>query len=164
MKILAVDPGEDTGYSVWDGEHFIDGGTEKLWTFADLVWYGQEDKQSLFYKIEVIVCEDFRIYPWAAKDLAWDQVRTARLIGALTFMARVKGWEFVLQPAKIKERAEALGAEEFFRSPLHENRHFNDSCRHSWYYQKSCEHANVKLVNVPIKAEEDSAKPTILDI
>lgn len=154
MKFLAVDPGEDTGWSIWQDEKLIAAGTDKLWTFADLVWYGQEDPDSPFYGIEKIVCEDFRIYPWAAKDLAWDSVRTARLIGALTFMARIHGWEFILQPAKIKERAEALGAEEFFVKPLHENRHQNDSCRHAWYYLKSCEQTNVKIVYVEQKKDD----------
>jgi hypothetical protein len=89
-----------------------------------------------FVGIERLVVEDFRIYPWEAKkgSLNWDQVRTARLIGALTIIAKMSGMEFILQGAKIKERAEAAGAEVLFMSPLNENRHANDAIRHGVYY------------------------------
>lgn len=95
-----------------------------------------------------IVCEDFRIYPWAAKQLAWDRVRTARVIGALTFMCRVKDIPFVLQPAAIKEAARAAGAEELYYRPLHENRHQNDAIQHFVFFTNT-ELLGVKL---PVKA------------
>lgn len=146
-KWLAVDPGEDTGFSVWDGQELIEADTEKMWEFGDAVFravfqpytgevFPEEDLANKFVGIKRIVVEDWRIYPWEAKRGAmnWDQCRTARLIGALTIIARQAGLEFKLQPAKIKERAEAAGAEALFSSPLHENRHANDSIRHGIYY------------------------------
>jgi hypothetical protein len=77
-----------------------------------------------------IVCEDWRLYPWKMKELAFDQCRTARAIGGLYMIAQVFGLEFILQGAKIKEAAVAGGAEELFLTPLHENRHHNDSIMH----------------------------------
>lgn len=145
-KWLCVDPGEDTGWSLWNGTDLVDAGTEKLWPFAESVFtavfrpeeaelVGDELAQQL-EGINRIVCEDFRIYPWEAKKgtLNWDQVRTARLIGALTIIAKMGALEFVLQGAKIKERAEAAGAEALFMTPLNENRHANDSIRHGVYW------------------------------
>lgn len=148
MRILCVDPGEDTGWAIFDDDEFIDADTSKLWEFGEAVYAAlHDDPMTLeltgdwlaqkFVGIEAIVCEDFRIYPWEAKKgtLNWDQVRTARLIGALTLLAKVKlGKSIVLQPAAIKERAEAAGAEHYFMSPLHENRHANDAIRHGVYY------------------------------
>lgn len=155
---VAIDPGEDTGLSVWEGTELVLATTVKLWDTADVIDRAVEDTIKdccpsmpdgyeqqvpelahvydalLNFWIERIVCEDFRIYPWKAKDLAWDQVRTARLIGALTFIARKHNIPFVLQGANIKERAVAGGAEEFFARPLHENRHANDSIMHGWFY------------------------------
>jgi hypothetical protein len=83
-----------------------------------------------------IVAEDWRLYPWVVREgsLDWDQCRTARLIGALTLIAQQGALEFVLQGAKIKERAEAAGAENFFLSPRDENRHANDAIRHGVYW------------------------------
>lgn len=143
MKMLTVDPGEDTGWSVWEDGKLIEAGTEKLWTFPHRVWEGVNvlqntvpvsEENEIFCGVQRFVVEDFKIYPWKAKELGWDRVRTARLIGALTFIAAIQGIDFVLQPAKIKERAEAAGAEEFFLKPLHENRHANDAIRHGVYY------------------------------
>lgn len=145
-KWLTVDPGEDTGWSLWEDDRFVDAGTEKLWAFGESVFVavfrpeeaeliGDELAQQ-FIGIERIVCEDFRIYPWEAKKgtLNWDQVRTARLIGALTLIAKMGALEFSLQGAKIKERAEAAGAKSLFMAPLHENRHANDAIMHGVYF------------------------------
>lgn len=146
-KMLCVDPGEDTGWALFEGSDLIDAGTEKLWPFGESVWSAKfsdpseieligDELAAKFIGIERIVAEDFRIYPWEAKkgSLNWDQVRTARLLGALTITAKMSGMEFILQGAKIKERAEAAGAEALFMSPLNENRHANDAIRHGVYY------------------------------
>lgn len=156
FRTLYVDPGEDTGWCVARGFKLLSAGTEKMWPFADEVWAELNRKRNIGHAsaisdpsfarsgitvedlqlgdIRRIVCEDFRIYPWKAKDLAWDRVRTARLIGALTFMARLKGIPFVLQPAAVKPYAVAAGAEEFYYKPLHENRHQNDAIQHYVFY------------------------------
>jgi hypothetical protein len=134
MKWLSVDPGGTTGYCLWKDNEHLDGGQIELWEFADAVWAGLEYGEAPFAGIERMVIEDFRIYPWEAKNLSWDPVRTARLIGALTFMCRVKGLELVFQPAKIKEQAIAMGGNEHGISPVHENRHFIDAYFHGIYY------------------------------
>lgn len=146
-KLLFVDPGEDTGWALFEDDQLVDAGTEKLWAFGESVFtavfrpeeaelIGDELAQK-FIGIEGIVAEDWRIYPWEAKKgtLNWDQCRTARLIGALTLTAKMGGLSFRLQGAKIKERAEAAGAEHLFLWPLNENRHANDAIRHGVYYQ-----------------------------
>lgn len=158
FRTLYVDPGEDTGWAMSRGELLLGAGTEKLWFFADDAWaslvapddpgvpLGMGDRPWLrpgikpednAGKIGRIVCEDFRIYPWECKNLAWDQVRTARLIGALTFMARLHEIPFILQGAKIKDRAVKGGAEEFFYRPLHENRHQNDAIMHYTFFTQT---------------------------
>lgn len=150
---LYADPGEDFGWCIGCGTTLVAAGTTKMWTMADDVWEALETAPSdtlLFddanirdgvmasdyedMPIKRIVCEDFRIYPWAAKQLAWDRVRTARVIGALTFMARLKDIPFILQPAAIKKAAQAAGAEELYYRPLHENRHQNDAIQHFVFY------------------------------
>lgn len=94
--------------------------------------------------IELIVCEKFALYPWEAKNLAFDEFRTVQLIGALTFMATLFDIEMHKQPASIKERALAGGAKEFFTHPLYENRHQNDSIMHGLFYvQVECRGTNL---------------------
>jgi len=144
---LTVDPGESTGWSVWEDKELVDAGTTPMMEFADDVW------NEKFGKIDRIVCEDWRIYPWEAKkgSLNWDQCRTARLIGVLAFIARLRDHSFILQPAAIKERAIAGGAKELFYRPLHENRHQNDAIMHGWFF------VQVELLgaNIP-KSEENT--------
>jgi hypothetical protein len=147
MRWMTVDPGEDTGWSIWEGNTLIDAGTEKLWAFGDSLFtamFRPEEIELLndelaekMVGVQMIVCEDWRLYPWEMKkgSLNWDQCRTARLIGSITQTCRMAGIQLILQGAKIKERAEAAGAKALFMSPLDENRHANDAIRHGVYYQ-----------------------------
>jgi hypothetical protein len=156
FKTVYLDPGESAGWCLACGNILLSAGTTPLWLFADALWEGITDNTGIlgagedaytlrrkgmrrehFEKpIGRIVCEDFRIYPEKAKALIWNPIRTLRLIGAVTFMARLHQLEFQLQPASIKERAKAGGAEEFFYRPLHENRHQNDAIMHFTYFSQ----------------------------
>lgn len=149
-----ADPGEDFGWAIGCGTTLVSAGTTKMWTTADMLWdalesgdareflddvYLRDDlpESPSYYRdlpIKRIVCEDFRIYPWAAKSLAWDRVRTARVIGSLTQAGRRFDIPFILQPAAIKAAAQAAGAEELYYRPLHENRHQNDAIQHFVFY------------------------------
>jgi hypothetical protein len=91
-----------------------------------------------------IVCEDFRLYPWELENMHWDKVRTARVIGAITFMARLHHIPLIFQGANIKGAAVAAGAEELFYKPLTENRHQNDALMHYVFY------INVELLGLPL--------------
>lgn len=150
MKLLAIDPGETTGWSVWDTESYtkLEGGQTALWEFIDnvqLALMEGEDRELLeitrpgalpFVGVEQIVCEDWALYPaeLAAGALDWDKCRTARGIGAIELLARMTGTPLALQGAFIKDAAIAMGAEEQFLSPLHENRHENDSAMHAVFF------------------------------
>jgi hypothetical protein len=148
---LYSDPGEDYGWALGCGTTLLAAGTIKMWSMADCIWAdletGDSELRDPVYwrdgvnpedyadmRIGRAVAENFRIYPWAAKSLAWDEVRTARVIGALTFMCRVKDIPFITQPAAIKKAAQAAGAEELYYRPLHENRHQNDAIQHFVFY------------------------------
>lgn len=167
---LYCDPGEDFGWCLGCGTTLVAAGTHKMWTAADIVWEALADTgpsssellsdayvrdgidvaDYAHMRIERIVCEDFRLYPWAVKQLSWDRVRTARVIGALTFMARVKDIPFILQPAAIKKAAVAAGAEELFYRPLHENRHQNDAIMHFCFFVSS------ELLGLPLNVDAAS--------
>lgn len=171
---LASDPGEDAGWSLWNGPLLVSRGTMKLWQFADEAFlavkttkprselrhpgYAREGmEQYLDLPVKRIVCEDFRLYPDKARALAWDPMRTNRLVGALTFIARLANIEFTIQPALIKERATAGGAAEFFDRPVHENRHQNDSIMHGWYYMQMGPDGDPR-VQGRISADEEKAR------
>lgn len=163
-RTLYCDPGEDFGWCIGRDTKLLAAGTEKMWTMADDVWaaLNDPDNEDLALNgddfvrkgcegenvgpIGRIVCEDFRIYPWAAKQLSWDRVRTARVIGALTFMARLHSIPFVLQPAAIKKAAQSAGAEELYYRPLKENRHQNDAIQHFVFFTQT----NLMGLHLPV--------------
>ena len=98
--------------------------------------------------VKRVVCEDFRIYPWELENLKFDQVRTARVIGAITFLCRLHRIPLHLQGANIKSAAQAAGAEELYYKPLHENRHQNDAIQHFVFF------TNVELLKLPLPVPE----------
>lgn len=173
FRTLYCDPGEDFGWCIGRDTKLLLAGTEKMWTFADDAWdalNNPSDPSNPLNSVELartgvtqeeclgpigrVVCEDWRLYPEKLKHLAWDRCRTARVIGALTFMARQKQIPFVLQPAAIKKAAVAAGAEELFYRPLRENRHANDALMHFCFYTST----ELMGLNMPVNAmtEEDS--------
>jgi hypothetical protein len=143
---LAIDPGETTGWSLWEGHELVDAGQDPLVLFLDEVAYGAalmetgNDSSSRFWDprkpLTKLVVEEFRLYPWVVNEggLDFDELRTSRGIGALEFIARHAGLEFVFQSATVKEPALNAGAKELFLHPLYPNRHANDSIMHGWYH------------------------------
>jgi hypothetical protein len=172
FRTLYCDPGEDFGWCMGRGTKLLAAGTEKMWFMADEIWaalndpynpslmlndpaYARDgvDAEECLGPIERIVCEDFRIYPWKVQALKFDRVRTARVIGAITFMCRLKEIPLVLQPAAIKEAAQAAGAEEYYYRPLKENRHQNDAIQHFVFF------TNTELLGVtlPVHLQDEHA-------
>lgn len=138
---LTLDPGETTGWSLWERRNLLDSGQHELWEMIDLLDWSLREGTITFSEnpgvLEAIVCEDWKLYEWEAQNLVWDSFRTVRGIGAFTLLARQNNIPFILQPATIKEAAVAAGAEELFSRPLHENRHANDAIMHGVFYLAS---------------------------
>lgn len=133
---LSIDPGETVGWALWEDQQLLDAGQYPLVEFRDMVATAVLDGRGGFEDVRRLVIERFALYPEEARSgaLDWDEMRTSRLIGALELCASLGGWQVVFQPALIKEPSEKAGAAEFFRRPLHENRHANDALRHGWFY------------------------------
>lgn len=149
-RFLTVDPGEDTGWSVWDDRELVESGTTKMWEFSDALWasavgvaFGhnavvpspEQELINLLEGVELLVTENWSLYPWELRKgtMDWDECRTARLIGSIYACCRLTGWAYEQQPALIKERALAAGAEALFSHPLRENRHANDAIMHGTF-------------------------------
>lgn len=145
MKWLSVDPGEDTGWALWEGDQLVEAGTLKLQEFLDRLWdecgpcvHIDDLALDAWYNVRKVVCEDWALYPWKLKEMGWDKCRTARGIGAIELICRHTNVQIVLQPASIKESAKMGGVKEMFLRPFHENRHANDAIMHGfWHIQRS---------------------------
>lgn len=151
MKLLAIDPGESTGWATFTTDAprnalpGIEAGTHDLWEFIHslstavqvygIVPHAHDPELAQQLRgVNHVAIEDWALYPWELPNLGWDKCRTARGIGALEFVCQSAGVPYTMQPASIKDAAEGLGAEELFYRPLHENRHQNDAIRHGLYW------------------------------
>jgi len=139
MRWITIDPGEDTGWAIWEDDQLVEASTDKLWDVIDALAASLLSVETTgdlpdFGLVSRLVVEDWALYPWKLKSLAWDKCRTARGIGAIEIMCRISNTQFFLQPASIKKSAVAAGAEELFLTPLHENRHCNDAIMHGVFY------------------------------
>lgn len=84
-KILTLDPGETTGYSIWNSDPLnatmIKCGQLKTWpmqeavkSFTDILQAEQPD---------LVVFERYNIYEWKTDSHSWSDVPTLRIIGCL---------------------------------------------------------------------------------
>ena len=94
-KYLAIDPGESTGWATFNESGDVIGfGTAK----------GREAVYSKLAEVEaeVIIMEDYRLYPWKSKEQSWSPFETVRVIGAVEYHGYLHQARIVLQEPGIK--------------------------------------------------------------
>ena len=98
IRILALDPGESTGWVFGDGENALRGGTcgRNHKEVAQLIRDEMPD---------IIVLERFNLYPGMAKSLAWNSFYPCEVIGVIKYMAMVHGITIVEQAPSVKKYA-----------------------------------------------------------
>lgn len=84
MLILALDPGGTTGYAVYDSDdnRCLEIGQFKAWEDLDFLIVSG----SMWSPPDVVVYEDFRIYPSAAKSLSWQELIAPQVIGVIRYL------------------------------------------------------------------------------
>lgn len=141
---LTIDPGETTGWAIWQDLQRVEAGQTQLWQFIDALdaWAASGVSPDIFDVenwddgtnfLDLIVMEDWVLYPpgvGSGPPEPWNKQRTVRGIGAIELIARQNHIPLELQGTDTKEIAIAAGAEELFLSPVHENRHANDATMH----------------------------------
>ena len=126
-RILAVDPGDTTGWAL-----FVDATLKECGhvggNFATL------EKLIHAARPDVLVIEEYRIYGWRAKQHSWSDVPTLRLIGGMQMLAQQMGLPVVMQTAQQAKgfsRDEKLRSWNFYQVG---KKHANDAIRHACYY------------------------------
>jgi hypothetical protein len=125
-RVFGVDPGLATGYCF-----FNQGALSYSKTVSGLD--EQYDYLSgLNIENSLVVMEEFAIYPWAAKDLSFDKVPSARIIGAVELSARVWGETTVVyqNPQQAKESVPNKLIHELFPDHKAGSPHEMDAIRH----------------------------------
>lgn len=133
MRRLAIDIGETTGWSLWEDGEKLDGGQMNGREFVDaLAWaWGVgyvENCDHAFNGIDVVIIEDWVLYPWKCEELAMDPLETVRLLGIVEDHAMHAEIPLIYQGADVGKRRDLAGDE--YVTPEHPNRHENDSVSH----------------------------------
>ena len=120
MKILAVDPGGTTGWALfYDGELFM--------CDEAIGWY--DITFMLNRTLDVIVYEDFVLFPHKAAVQIGSKMPAVSVIGVLQYTATLKDIQIVAQPASIKNVAKKKFDLSDFKSE-----HIKDATLHGLYY------------------------------
>lgn len=85
MRILALDPGERTGWAAgtWDGEELTDV-TQGVAALKDMALALEKN----IHKYDVVVYETWRLYPHMAKKLVGNDMQPSQMVG----MIRLLSW------------------------------------------------------------------------
>lgn len=126
MKWLCLDPGKTTGVAAFEGES---GDLKKIDQLR-----GDEAVYNYLaeYDPDVVICEDFTLKPWKAKDMAFNTMDTVRLIGAIQYWCWLNAKQFVLQDPSIKPIGYRWAGIPAAKS--HANSHERDAYVHGVYY------------------------------
>jgi len=140
-QLLTFDPGETTGWSLWEDGHLEQCGqldTDDvpqaallLADFFDVYNFVHEHKYQCY-----VVIEEYRIYSWKTESHAWKDIHTIRLIGAIEAILAMRGLEDRYQMcgaglAKTFATDEMLKSWGFWKP---NRRHARDAIRHGCYY------------------------------
>jgi hypothetical protein len=143
--MIAIDPGEHhcgvAVFRVYDGD-----GTKQS---AACVFTAEYEPEQLFdwlgvggalygnsrLQFDVMVCEEFKLYPEKMKSLAWSELKTVEVIGVLRERCRNKRVQFVLQPASIKKATFAqMKRKDVAFVSRGSGGHCKDAEAHGWHY------------------------------
>jgi hypothetical protein len=84
---------------------------------------------------DVMVVESFRLYPEKMSSLAYSELRTVEVIGALRERCRQESVAFVTQPASVKKATEGqLRARGIALKSRGSGGHAKDAELHGWHY------------------------------
>lgn len=97
-RLITFDPGETTGYSIWDDGSLTEAGqldTKVVLKSVLQMQYWIQQKYKVFdisLKDPVYsVIEEYRVYSWKVDEHAWSDVHTIRFIGCLETLLTLQG-------------------------------------------------------------------------
>lgn len=133
-RIIALDPGETTGYAIFEGISLKHCSMIKTPT----VYEGVKELQPILIKditLEcAIVCEDYRVYGWKAQSHINEELHTPKLIGAIETMCMLRSKDVHKQTAHVAKTFADDAKLRFWGLHQKGMRHANDAIRHALYF------------------------------
>lgn len=144
-RLLALDPGETTGWSIWDSH---DGGTYyELTALGQMASWDKDDNArtpihlvaSNFPKLlkeydpSHVVYETYRVYDWKSDDHKWSDVPTLRIIGSIETRLLDAQVPYSYQTAQVAKNFVTDDLLKHWGFYQRGQRHSRDSMRHGIY-------------------------------
>jgi hypothetical protein len=129
MRVLAIDPGE-----VHCGVAFFDDG---VCTHTEECKPSTLFEHLVFEMLDVVVCEEFRLYPWTAGAQSFSSMATCEVIGVIKYICEQESMPLVMQSATIKKVASAqMKARGVDNLAVVQRKggHAVDAFLHGWFY------------------------------
>lgn len=143
MRILAIDPG---GVHVGMAT-FEDGGCTRAWEEAPANSLDYVRRALAAGEVDVLIIEEFRLYPWLAQTMSYSDFPTVQLIGAIKFLWATCGatvfdgekttCELVMQAATIKDPTRNVLRGRGIKSQAKKSKaggHAADAELHGWHW------------------------------
>lgn len=132
LSILALDPGESTGWAFRTAEGRALGGTcpKDHLAVAQLI----EDLNP-----DIVVLERFNLYPHMSKSLAWNSFYPCEVIGVIKLIAMRNGMTLVEQAPSVKKYYGGAGLdwEEIRNTSDRCTEHTKDAYMHLRYFERN---------------------------
>jgi len=96
--ILALDPGETTGYVIFEKQ-------DSKWKLLHFGQISVEETPKFYetwikaYNFDIVIIEDYRIRPDTAMAHVGQELITPKLIGVLEYISKKHNQKYILQPA-----------------------------------------------------------------
>jgi len=103
-RMLSIDPGEvHVGTAIWYGADCTMVREYSPWDFFAILENWLKEK-----KFDLVVIEEYRLYPWKSAEQGFSQIKTVEVIGIIRFLISRwgEGIPMVEQPALIKKPTE----------------------------------------------------------
>lgn len=121
---LAIDPGKTSGWATFDEA-------------GNGITMGQASTEELIKLLQettakVLITEDYRLFPWKAKEQIWSKLDTVRLIGMIQLWCYLHNLQLFLQDPNIKSIGYMWAG--IPKAKSHKNSHERDAYVHGVYY------------------------------
>lgn len=135
-KLLALDPGETTGFATFIGSertvHWEEIDQIKTWPMAETVaWLEALFNQQMPH---TVVMESYRVYDWKSDDHKWSPVNTVQVIGCIQTLCIQRGIPYYFQSAQIAKNFFTDEKLREYGMYLKGVRHGRDATRHGAYF------------------------------
>jgi hypothetical protein len=130
VRVMGVDPGETSGWSITDDFKVVAKGQVKDWHGLDDVLFQ--------YNPQVVVFESFNLYAGQALNQIGQTFVTVQVVGVIRYLCEMNSIPCFSQGANCKKfySDEKLAEMGIDASGTHAQTHWVDAVRHAFYYLK----------------------------